>query len=158
MNEKAAEKDLQDEVAQLKARLAEVEQERDGLLQKGSGWLITAANPAYDGTVAGILFSNGQAFIGVNQVVPAFDMAPAKETALEKYSEAERKAIREREAMSSAERAVRTLEADFGYKVEFFGPERQKDMAQRVSERNRQRLALDETLVNQKRQEKFLKG
>lgn len=88
----------------------------------GEGWLVSTPSPLYDGVTLGIQFVRGQAFVRKSQKVSAFETKPMKKSAIEKSGMApsEVKALREREAKSSAERAVLALENDHGYAATYF--------------------------------------
>lgn len=112
-------------------------QEVKAISAAGAGWLIETPNPAYNERTAGIQFAMGQAFIGVGQRVQSFELEPIKDTQLAKYSEAEQQAILERHNLSSAERAAKAMEAEFGYKVTFFDGSDNADEAMKKLVSNR---------------------
>lgn len=114
---------LQAELAKRDQIITEQSQKLNDLHAKQEGWLITTPNPLYDGVVWGVTFVRGQAFIRKDQEVAAFVTIPMKKSQLEKYPEEEREAIREREKISSAQRAVTTLVNDFGYVAQYFDAE-----------------------------------
>ncbi len=107
----------------------------------------------------GVQFVNGAAFIGVDQHVPFFEVQPESEESIKKrnmhyytyaLTEKEREAAsekiqgiisaqRQREAMSTAERAVLEITKRPGYTAEFFSAERLADLQGRMSERANQR-------------------
>lgn len=115
------------------------------LTAHGEGWLVQTTNPAYEGQTMGIQFVQGQAFIRKNQRVPFCEIKPMKETTAKKlgYTPEEVEKIREREAMSEAERAIEKLEKDFGYTViAFDGSESaDKQMEKIISQRAREYTA-----------------
>lgn len=156
--------DLEQQIAELQAQLAEAQAsaqaataQRMTMEAEREGWLITTPNPAYDGRMHGIEFVNGQAFIAKGARVEAFETQPMKPDDLAKflaaqypapgYTDADRAreaaAIREREKMTSAERAARTIAADFGYRVEFFGAERLAELRPLLSTRQQQRMEVE---------------
>ncbi len=146
---------LEEQIAELEAALAEKAEKinrQAALLQvhedQECGWLITAANPMYDGSVMGVKFTSGQAFIHRNQELDRFAIKPMSEAALAAYPPAEQEAIREREKITPAERAAKALAADFGYQVNYFGidekEERLEIMAARADERKLAELATAE--------------
>jgi DNA repair exonuclease SbcCD ATPase subunit len=139
---------LQAELDKRDQIITEQKQKLQELFAKDEGWLITTPNPLYDGVVHGITFVRGQAFIRKGQEVGAFVIQPMKDTQLEKYPEAERAAIREREKISSAERAVKVLVADFHYVAQYFSAdqlaERDALINKRALERNQAEIAARE--------------
>ncbi len=139
---------LQAELAKRDQIITEQNQKLNDLHAKNEGWLITTPNPLYDGVVWGITFVRGQAFIRKDQEVGAFVIQPMKESQLEKYTEKEREAIREREKISSAERAVKVLVADFHYVAQYFDAEhlaeRDALINKRALERNQAEVAARE--------------
>ena len=58
-------KELEDEV-EVKDKVIDKFKERD------SGWLITTPNPLYNGTTAGVLFTNGVAFIPKDAIIERY--------------------------------------------------------------------------------------
>jgi len=153
---------MEETKAQLEARLEALQKEleaRDQIITeqknklndlhaKEEGWLVTTPNPLYDGVVWGITFVRGQAYIRKAQEVAAFVIQPLKESQLEKYKPEERTAIREREQMPSAERAVQRLVSDFGYSAQYFDAEhlaeRDALINKRALERNQAEIAARE--------------
>lgn len=137
---------LQEELAKRDQIITEQKNKLNDLHAKEEGWLVTTPNPLYDGVVHGITFVRGQAYIRKGQEVAAFVIQPMKESQLEKYPEKERAAIREREQISSAERAVKVLMSDFGYTAQYFDAEhlaeRDALINKRALERSRLRLQL----------------
>lgn len=99
---------------------------------KGAGWLIETPNPLYDGRTYGVQFFMGQAFITNDQTVHALEIEPMKPSQLERYSAEEQKAILERMAIPSAERAAKLMESEFGYTVTYF--DGSKDADQQMNE------------------------
>jgi len=128
---------LQKELEKRDQVIAEQKQKLQDLHAKEEGWLITAPNPLYDGVVHGITLTRGQAYIRKQQEVGAFVVQPMKESQLKQYTEQEQAAIREREKISSAERAAMWLKNDFGYDVKYFSPE---DLAERDALINKRAL------------------
>jgi hypothetical protein len=136
---------LQKELEKRDQVIAEQKQKLQDLHAKEEGWLITAPNPLYDGVVHGITFTRGQAYIRKQQEVGAFVVQPMKESQLKQYTEQEQAAIKEREKISSSERAAMWLKHDFGYDVQFFSAEdlaaRDALISKRTLERNQAEIA-----------------
>jgi DNA repair exonuclease SbcCD ATPase subunit len=139
---------LQAELAKRDQIITEQNQKLQDLHAKNEGWLITTPNPLYDGVVWGITFVRGQAFIRKDQDVAAFHVTPMKESQIKVYPAEEQAAIREREKISSAERAVKVLVNDFGYEAQYFDAdhlaERDALINKRVMERNQAEIAARE--------------
>jgi len=151
--------DLEKQIAEIQAAIADRDQViekqvtrlqkyEDDEAGKNTGWLITAANPLYDGELWGIRFYSGLAFIPSGQVIERFISKPLSDEAIKAYPPDEQAAIREREKIPTTERAVRRMETDFGYKVEYFTPDRKEArlaiMAARAEERKLAELATAE--------------
>ena len=139
---------LQKELAQRDHIITEQNQKLQDLHAKNEGWLITTPNPLYDGSVWGVTFVRGQAFIRKDQDVAAFHTTPMKESQLKAYPAEEQLKIREREKISSAERAVKVLTGDFGYVAQYFDAEhlaeRDALINKRAMERNQAEVAARE--------------
>lgn len=157
---------MTDEVGKLKAQLAELEKKlaqaeqvgqaaQAALKERSEGWLVKAPNPVFDGVVYGVVFKDGCAFVRPGQVVPYFVFEPMKQTALEKYPAEEQAAIREREKVPSAERFVKTVQADFGYTVEWVEGEA---LGLHLGKRHEERVALEAAVEARKKAEQFLVG
>lgn len=112
------------------------------------GWLVETPEQNYDGSVHGQAFVNGQAFVLKGQEVPDFDFKPMKESSMDKlgYSDEEKKEVRKREQVPSAERLVEALKADFGYTVVEITDDNYGDLEARISERTKQRIELEKLL------------
>ena len=135
---------LKKQNASLKQELEETTKDLHDTRQQQAGWLIIAPNPLYDGSIHGIEFLNGQAFIRESQVVPAFEIVPEKQATLEKYYKPDQiKEIRENEKMSSAQRAVLGIVRDFGYKAMYFGVDELEKLQELRNERQAQRRQAD---------------
>lgn len=134
-------KKLEEAQAIIDAQAIELEKQATELGElnaAGVGWLVTTPSPVYAERTLGIQFIRGQAFIRQNQTVEACAVEPLKDSTIEKMKlkPEEVKAIREREKISQAERAVRILENDFGYEVTYFdGTERADKQMKRVVEK-----------------------
>lgn len=127
---------------ELEQELVKLKQERDAAVAAvqaiqadGEGWLVTTSNPLYEGLTLGVQFARGQAFVKRGRSFPSFEIKPMKESNLTKYSEAERKTIRAREQLTSAERVVERLSADFGYEVVQINLNNQEQMQQLIGRR-----------------------
>ena len=127
---------------ELEVELKKLREERDAavaavtaLQADGEGWLVTTNNPLYEGRTLGVQFARGQAFVKQGRSFPEFEWKPMKDSNLVKYPETERKAIRAREQMSSAERMVEKLTADFGYEVVQINLNNQTDMQKLIGQR-----------------------
>lgn len=136
---------LEKQNAEQAALLAEKEEEVKNLKAEGAGWLVITPMPDFDGTTAGIKFLNGMAFVAANRKIPRFEVQPIKESTMQKagYTPKEQEAIREREKMTSAQRAVLTLENDYGYQVEYYDGQNDKALAEKLDARARERSALE---------------
>lgn len=106
-----------EEAEVLRKRIAELEKQVEKMSVMERGWLILSPNPAYDGKTADIKFEDGMAFITEGRKYPRFVVEKMKATQLEKFSVEERKAIKEREMISSSVRAMEAMK-EFGYSVE----------------------------------------
>lgn len=149
--------ETQRKLVEMEAALAAAQEQRVRLEADREGWLLTAPNPAYDGTIHGVHYVNGQAFIPKGARVEAFEAQPMKPDDLAKfvaaqypapgYTDADREreaaAIREREKMTSAERAARTIAADFGHKLEYYDAARLAELPSLLSNRAQQRVQVD---------------
>jgi hypothetical protein len=143
------------EIAKLRAQLADVR-------RQGEGWLVTTDSPLYEGTVYGVSFVNGAAFIGVDQHLSYFEVKPETDESIKSrfmhfYTRAlsdkdreraaeriqrEIDAQRQREALSTAERAAGVFASMKGYTVERFDADHVAELQERMSERaNQQRKA-----------------
>ena len=156
----------QQRIRELEELLAKTREQLSTALRQGEGWLVTTDNPVYDGSVFGVSFVNGAAFIGVDQHVPFFDLTPESDATIKNrykhlitsdMSEAERKdasqaikdivkAQRLREATSSAERAVREFGRMLGYTIEKFDSERVAELQTRMGDRANQRRQAEAAL------------
>jgi hypothetical protein len=157
---------LEQENKELREQLAKTQQQLKDALKQGEGWLITTDNPLYDGVMFGISFVNGAAFIGVEQHVAFFEIQPESDESIKKrhmhlytyaLTEKERERAaeriqniitkqRQREAMSTAERAVLEITKRKGYKAEFFSADHLADLQGRMSERANQRRQAEAAL------------
>lgn len=148
------------EIEQQKARLDQLEQERRqqdeqiARLKGGrAGWLITAKNPLWSGRTAGLQFQNGLCFIDENKDYPQFRIEKIKQTTLERMypvdldhpnnpnnarNMAERERVREREAISTAQRAALEFRGLQGYTVERFEPSQHAELTARYEKRARE--------------------
>lgn len=131
--------------ALIESQKVEIEKQTNKIKEisaRGAGWLVTTPNPMYDGITLGIQFTRGQAFVRVDQSVPACRLEPMKDGTIAKMgaSPEEVKAIREREKISEAERAVKQLNSDFNYEYVYFdGSETaEEEMAKLMSKRARE--------------------
>jgi len=115
--------DLIKELQEAKGRLAENTEALRAEVAKKEGWLVTTPEVTYEGTMYGIRFFQGMAFIPMVKVIPAFNLAPLKDSEMERYSAAERKEIREREKIPSSQKAAMAFKNDFGYQVRYYGIE-----------------------------------
>lgn len=143
-------KSKQETVAQLKAQLAELEgelqaqkTELDKLKERNAGWLVTVNNPMYDGRTFEIQFRNGCAFVRKDTVLPRFVNQVPPKNILDQYSPEEREAIIKSCSMPSAERCVKVLENDFGYKVEYFDENQVDELDRRLAARAQERTAAE---------------
>lgn len=148
-----------DELEQLRAQLAQMQtllDEKDKIIEqqgekvkslvaRGVGWLVTTKQADYNGIMFGeVEFVNGQAWIGASRKVRYFEWPALTEDQLAKFPETERKAIREREKVSSAERAVKCLQYDFGYEALYFDAEHSLELQSRIDERAKERARLED--------------
>lgn len=133
---------------QLEQRVQELEAQNLGLREAQEGWLVTVPNPLFDEQVYGLQFINGQTFIRKNQIVDAFVVAPTKDTYFVKmgYNDKQIKGIRDREAISSAERAAKTLEADFHYNIKYFSLDDVDRLEDNMNTRALERTQLERSL------------
>lgn len=149
---------LKEAKALIEAQQVEIEatkQEIGELKANGKGWLVEVPSPLYSAVTLGVQFVRGQAFIREKQAIPAVQIKPTKESYFDKmgYTENQRQEVRQREAMSDAERAVIALENDFGYTVTYFdGSETaEKQMEKMLSERAKDYAAALEMFEAQKK-------
>jgi hypothetical protein len=152
----------EDEIAFLKAKLAAAEakneaivKEIDVLKKKEEGWLIWTDNPLYNGTTAGILFTDGMAFIPENRVIPRFvyEMPPQNQldSMLEDkvrhpHGDREYASVIEAAKVPSSKRAMLFLTGDFGYHSQYFTKDQQDELQKRISDRARERMEAIERL------------
>lgn len=132
-------------LAKAQVELQEKEKRILELNASRTGWLVIADNPLYDGQVYGVTFVNGQAFIPDDRVFEQFVRKPMKDSEIEKYPEAERAKIRERESIPSSRLAVEALQDDFHYTVRRFDGE-DETLQQIINDRARERAQLQAML------------
>jgi hypothetical protein len=122
---KAPEEELT--LEEYKQKIAELEKQLEKKNEEGEGWLIITPNPAYDGKTAGILFTNGMAFLPKNMVLEEFTVPTPPENQLKKIAKDREVTLdvikaefEESSKITTVERAVRILTNDFGYKAQFY--------------------------------------
>lgn len=137
---------LEKENRELKEINKNQEERIEKLVARGSGWLIIAANPLYDGVTYGIKFINGQAWIPMDRKIERFEIPPLKPTQLASFKKDEQEAIREREKTPSSKRAVDALVHDFGFRAIYFDGKDQDAIQSIVDERAKEAADLQAKL------------
>ena len=110
-----------------KQKVAELEKKLEKKNEEGEGWLIITPNAAYDGKTAGVLFTNGMAFLPKNMVMEQFIVPLPNESQIKQMAkdrevpiEVVKSELAESNKITTVERAVRILTSDFGYKAQFY--------------------------------------
>jgi hypothetical protein len=146
---------MEAKLAELEAKLATKDEaitaqaiELDEMKKKEEGWLIVCNNPLYNGTTAGVLFTDGMAFIPKNRIYPRFVVEPLPDNVIEsmlgdkaKYPHGARDIEEHKkvEAVPSSERMVKLITSDFGYTAEFFTKDQMDALQKRLNDRARER-------------------
>jgi hypothetical protein len=135
---------LRAENAALKAKTVAQSEEIDTMKKKEEGWLIVCNNPLYQGSVYGVNFTDGVAFIPKNRVYQRFVVLPyteeQKEMILEDkvrhpHGEREIAEYAKSVAIPSSERMVKMMVSDFGYSAEFYTKDQMDDLQKKISAR-----------------------
>lgn len=98
------------------------------LTKDQEGWLITTANPLYDGKTYGVKFNSGMAFLPGSATYPHLAGKAKNKT----YT-------------PDAKRLAQMLQDEFGYEIEYFSYEQMKALKGKLDERTRARQAAEET-------------
>ncbi len=143
-----------EEIAALKAALAEARQQLDDQALTRQGWLITTPNAGYSGKYFNneVVFSEGMAFIVENQVYSYFvsPLEPKKQLNL-MYTEEEQLEILENRKRLTSQRAVDFLTKDYGYSAEYFSKDQSAELDQRILEQKaRAAVAIEQMNAMQK--------
>lgn len=165
--DKMTKDELVEYVRTLEAQRAAVEGEREawagryqeivqGQAQAQAGYLITTPNPLYAAVTMGVRFERGQAFIPMTREFPEYKPEPVTDLWFEKYGipPAERAAIRARENTPTATIVANLMRDDFGYVVQYFGPEDKEKVAKEKAVREaeyREALKVAKALENAKK-------
>lgn len=141
--------ELLEYVATLEAQRVAAEEERRRMQAEaqqanagGAGYLVTVANPLYNGVTLGVKFERGQAFIPLTRQFPHLKPAEVTEEYYVKYNigEAEKRAMKERAALPTATVCANLMRDDYGYEVRLFMPEQLAEVKQLQAVREAQWL------------------
>lgn len=125
--------------------------------KKEEGWLVWTNNALYSQTTAGVLFTDGCAFIPKTRVYPRFKVELPAEDQLASMKPKDAEIVKASVAMLSSERLVKYLVNDFGYHAQFFDKDHMDELQQKISDRARERMEAQARINPQKEQmEKLL--
>jgi len=112
-------------LAELKRKIKELEKEvsvKDEKIEKmekrEEGYLVWTPNPVYDGTTAGVTFTDGMAFIRKDRTFPGC-------------------------GNGTADYYAKYLKDDFGYEYQFFTKNDMDELNKRMSDRTRERKEVE---------------
>lgn len=133
---------------ELELRLEAKDKELDTIQKKEEGWLIWTESPTYQGTTAGIRFTDGLAFVPRDQIAPRFVVKMPAEN-IQRAMLTDRKLypngveelgiIQKSTEMLSSQRCVEYLVGEFGYHSQFYTKDQQEELKKRIQDRAQER-------------------